>query len=612
MESLDERVCLQTILRRILSLPYSCFFLDSELLLGRREFREYFRFSRVAKTIPTQSTLPSTLPSTLTSTNNGNLADNGETVKTMIIKLTIGLIGPVLLLLLIAASTSTSPSPSPDFEGSSSPRYHPFDNPFPSLLTHPHHINSSFKATVRSKLRGMLRFAYTSYLDNAYPRDELNPLTCRASAACPHIDPSMTNDICGEYLLTLVDSLDTLLITEETDLFIDAFHQTSNLNWDSPYRVQLFEVNIRILGSLLSTHLLLTSPKLPYAATVGRILDYANNPRLLRLAHGLGKKLMLAFSPSSPLPYSRLSMLSGVLRGETPLINTASAGTLMLEFKTLSLLTKDESFETAAKTALAALLSRRSQHDLLGMQINLTSLRWTEAFTGLGAGLDSAYEYLLKSEILFGGDTVLNSTHGDWFATVYHALKRHLKSNPYIYRNSHIYSLVTTNSWIDSLSAFFPGLMALYGDVKDAMYLQQTFMHLFERYQGLPERWDYMKREAIWDHWPLRPEVVESAYALYRVRFAFDSSESKPPKLTWDIQATKNQHYLHFSLLFIHVLETHAKTSCGYAIIHHLQGNPSHTKGDRMESFFLSETLKYLWLLWDEGMFFEKYASQYE
>ena len=45
-------------------------------------------------------------------------------------------------------------------------------------------------------------------------------------------------------------------------------------------------------------------------------------------------------------------------------------------------------------------------------------------------------------------------------------------------------------------------------------------------------------------------------------------------------------------------IETFCKTRCGYA-----QLNPLTTlkKDNRMESFFISETLKYLYLLFDEG-----------
>lgn len=76
--------------------------------------------------------------------------------------------------------------------------------------------------------------------------------------------------------------------------------------------------------------------------------------------------------------------------------------------------------------------------------------------------------------------------------------------------------------------------------------------------------------------YPLRPELAESTYLLY--------------------QATKNPFYLHVGKEILHSLNTYSRAKCGYATIHDV-----HDKSleDRMESFFLSETCKYLYLLFD-------------
>lgn len=64
-------------------------------------------------------------------------------------------------------------------------------------------------------------------------------------------------------------------------------------------------------------------------------------------------------------------------------------------------------------------------------------------------------------------------------------------------------------------------------------------------------------------------------------------------------QATKDGYYLHAGAKMIADLQSHARKSCGFATIHNLN---IMSNDDRMESFFLSETLKYLFLLFDEGM----------
>lgn len=89
-------------------------------------------------------------------------------------------------------------------------------------------------------------------------------------------------------------------------------------------------------------------------------------------------------------------------------------------------------------------------------------------------------------------------------------------------------------------------------------------------------RFNWHSMNADVHFYPLRPELAESTYLLYR--------------------ATKNPFYLHVGKEILHSLNTYSKAKCGYATIHDV-----HDKSleDRMESFFLSETCKYLYLLFD-------------
>ncbi|CAI5714244.1 unnamed protein product [Peronospora destructor] len=74
----------------------------------------------------------------------------------------------------------------------------------------------------------------------------------------------------------------------------------------------------------------------------------------------------------------------------------------------------------------------------------------------------------------------------------------------------------------------------------------------------------------------LRPETVESLFYLYRV--------------------TKNPKYREYGWKIFEALETHAKTKHGYASVVDVTELPAQTK-NKMESFFLAETLKYHYLL---------------
>jgi len=72
----------------------------------------------------------------------------------------------------------------------------------------------------------------------------------------------------------------------------------------------------------------------------------------------------------------------------------------------------------------------------------------------------------------------------------------------------------------------------------------------------------------------LRPEIIESAYYL---RFY-----------------TKDPRYQEMGSTFILNLVRYCKTSAGYAALSNVD---SKTKKDSMESYFLAETMKYLYLL---------------
>lgn len=91
----------------------------------------------------------------------------------------------------------------------------------------------------------MFYHAYNNYIYYAYPYDELQPISCKGF------------DTWGSYSLTLIDSLDMLIILgnkTEFERVVDLLEQ--NLNFDKDINVSVFETNIRIIGGLLSSHIL--------------------------------------------------------------------------------------------------------------------------------------------------------------------------------------------------------------------------------------------------------------------------------------------------------------------------------------------------------------------
>lgn len=479
--------------------------------------------------------------------------------------------------------SSAPSSGSPAAPSSGSPRWGSFRGHFPPHL----------RARLRDRARGMFVFGYDSYMAHAFPQDELNPIHCRGRGP-DRGDPSNLNinDVLGNYSLTLVDALDTLAIMGNSSEFQKAVKlviDTVSFNRDST--VQVFEATIRVLGSLLSAHRIITDSTQPFGDMT--IKDYDNE--LLHMAHDLAVRLLPAFeNTKTGIPYPRVNLKNGVPPDSNNETCTAGAGSLLVEFGILSRLLGDPTFEWVARRAVKALWSLRSNDTgLLGNVVNIQTGHWVGKQSGLGAGLDSFYEYLLKSYILFGEEDDLHM-----FNAAYRSIQSYLRrgreacnegeGDPPLYVNVNMFSGQLMNTWIDSLQAFFPGLQVLMGDVEDAICLHAFYYAIWRRYGALPERYNWQLQAPDVLFYPLRPELVESTYLLY--------------------QATKNPFYLHVGMEILQSLEKHTRVKCGYATLHHVIDK---SKEDRMESFFLSETCKYLYLLFDEENPVHKSGTRY-
>ena len=132
----------------------------------------------------------------------------------------------------------------------------------------------------------MFDHAFSSYMQYAYPADELMPLSCKGRYRNLQASRGDIDEVLGNYSLTLVDSLDTLALLGKIDEFETAVRNViKHTRFDSDLVVSVFESNIRMLGGLISGHVCLIylrrSPK--YA---GRFKWYRNE--LLDKAKDLG------------------------------------------------------------------------------------------------------------------------------------------------------------------------------------------------------------------------------------------------------------------------------------------------------------------------------------
>jgi hypothetical protein len=109
------------------------------------------------------------------------------------------------------------------------------------------HFSDSERLRLKAKSKNMFEFAYDNYMKNAFPLDELDPIHCKGRGP-DHENPSNINinDSLGGYLLTLVESLSTLVVVGNSSEFKRASQLViENLNFNSDNTVQVFESTIR-------------------------------------------------------------------------------------------------------------------------------------------------------------------------------------------------------------------------------------------------------------------------------------------------------------------------------------------------------------------------------
>ncbi|XP_065783505.1 endoplasmic reticulum mannosyl-oligosaccharide 1,2-alpha-mannosidase-like [Muntiacus reevesi] len=439
--------------------------------------------------------------------------------------------------------------------------------PCPAFLL-PASQNERQKAVVDAFLH-----AWAGYRKFAWGHDELKPLTRSFS----------------EWFglgLTLIDALDTMWILGLKKEFQEARKWVSRkLRFRKDVDVNLFESTIRILGGLLSA------------------FHLSGDVLFLTKAEDFGNRLMPAFQTPSKIPYSFVNIGTGVAHPPrwTSDSTVAEVTSIQLEFRELSRLTGDKKFQEAAEEVTKRVHALHGKLDgLVPMFINTNSGSFTHLgmFT-LGARADSYYEYLLKQWIQGGKKE--SQLLEDYLEAV-DGIRKHLlaKSEPrkltFVGELNH----GRFSAKMDHLVCFLPGTLALgahHGLPAEHMELAQALMDTcYQMYcqmeTGLsPEiaHFNLHHTKAVKDvqvkaadrHNLLRPETVESLFYLYRL-----TGDRKYQDWGWEI---------------LHSFNTYTRVpSGGYSSISNVQ-DPRHPQPrDKMESFFLGETLKYLYLLFSD------------
>ena len=399
------------------------------------------------------------------------------------------------------------------------------------------------KLDMAARVRAAILDSWAAYQKHAAPHDELKPVS-----NTPHDWHAQS------LLITPVDTLDTLLLIGAKKE-ADEAHQliVEKLSFDHDISVKNFEITIRVLGGLLSAY------------------EMTGDARLLQLADDLGTRLLPVFESPTGMPYMYVNLKTGKVTGART--NPAEIGTLFLEFGTLSRHTRKPVYYDKAKRALVELYNRRSKIGLVGEEIDVETGKWLSTASHVGGGIDSYYEYLLKGWLLFGDE----DCRAMWRESV-RALNRHLADNApsgLWYGQVDMNSGKRTASEFGGLHAFLPAVLALGGDIPRARRLQESCFKMWNVAGIEPEVLNYRTMKIVHPGYPLRPEIMESAYTLY--------------------VKTKDPRYLDMGRTFFDSLVRHARAGNTFT---NLKNVETKEKGDLLPSYFLAETLKYLYLLY--------------
>lgn len=436
----------------------------------------------------------------------------------------------------------------------------------------------------------------------------------------------------------IVDSIDTMMIMynktkdeKHRQEFLKEINLAEvwirdSLNYDIDSEVNIFETTIRMVGGLLAGY---------YCSLRYQV---GNASIFLDKAVDLADRLLPAFyQTETGIPYSSINLASGrsvknhVDNGAS---STAEFTTLQMELKYLSYITGNDTYWKLSERIYEPLYKN---NNLLGRRYNGLIPIYTQPDSGIFQGTtirfgsrgDSFYEYLLK-QYLLTGEVLYKYLYDQSIA----GMKKYLlgKSKGELeltYIGEKEYGLHgPTSPKFDHLVCFMGGLLAMgategraiaearqrpdWSAVKqeDWSLAEDLTRTCYEMYHQTPAGlspeivvFNDGSKTADQNWWqsetgdfyvkPLdrhnlqRPETVESIMFLYQL-----SGDEKYREWGWEIFRNFIEH--------TKVEQKDDSDFVAYASLKNVIQPPS--LSDNMESFWLAETLKYLYLLFDDNL----------
>jgi len=467
----------------------------------------------------------------------------------------------------------------------------------------------------RADVRDAMKFGWDGYRTYAMGKDELLPLSKGG------------RDNFGGLATTLVDSLDSLWLMDlKTEFYEARDFVRDHVDYSRvASTVSVFETTIRHLGGLLGAYEMSKDKiflqradelgiKLIHAYDEGGIPDQQVS---LRPASERG---VVADSEdvSQPEPQREGAANSkDALVGDDDFIygndvgerysNLAEVGSLQLEFRYLGEKTKNNAYIEKIMKVFDKIIERQPDNGLWYNTIvegdNSEGPIHNFGKLTIGSEVDSFYETILKIWLQSGRslnmskyrlvyDKVIEGVHENLLHESSPSALRYLAEQT----SDHI-----TLDEMEQLSCYTGGLIALGAyydpdgfqsaraqrDLQTAKAITYTCYQMFERsVTGIAGEKatfsvgnDFYYREED-SKYILRPEFFESLYIMHEIT-------GDPMYREWGWETFSN-------------IVKYCKTDIGFASLHGVH-NPSPFKEDHADSYFYSETLKYLYLLFGGG-----------
>uniref|UniRef100_A0A2N9J5A0 alpha-1,2-Mannosidase n=1 Tax=Fagus sylvatica TaxID=28930 RepID=A0A2N9J5A0_FAGSY len=415
----------------------------------------------------------------------------------------------------------------------------------------------------RQKVKEAMLHAWGSYEKYAWGQDELQPQSKNGV------------DSFGGLGATLIDSLDTLYIMGLEEQFQRAREWVANsLDFNKDYDASVFETTIRVVGGLLSAY------------------DLSEDQVFLNKARDIADRLLPAWDTPSGIPFNVINLAHGRAHnlgwtgGESIL---ADSGTEQLEFIALSQRTGDPKYQQKVENVIAQINKTFPDDGLL--PIYISPHRGTSSYSTItfGAMGDSFYEYLLKVWIQGNRTSAVKHYREMWEKSMKGLLSLIRRTTPSSFTYICEKNGDSLSDKMDELACFAPGMLALgssgYGPDGSQKFLslaEELAWTCYNFYQSTPtklagENYFFHNGQdmSVGTSWNiLRPETVESLFYLWRL--------------------TGNKTYQEWGWNIFQAFEKNSRVESGYV---GLKDVNSGAKDNKMQSFFLAETLKYLYLL---------------